>query len=105
MICRRIQNDWLLRGEGNRDEGRFLDKLEKPRHLIDGYLTDNRRDISMHHGDIRKPAKLFYLDVGKIFAIFVKTFCDPLFESMGRIYGGVKLTHVRINKENGIINA
>lgn len=41
--------------------------------------------------------------LGKVFTIMLRTFCDPLFDSLGRMFGGIKVTHV--NQQSGTINA
>jgi hypothetical protein len=33
--------------------------------------------------------------LGKVFGLVVRTFFDPFFDSLGRIFGGIKVTKVK----------
>ena len=78
------------------DVRRFLNKLVKPCHLIDGYPRDNCRDISRQQGDVRKLAKLFYRDVGEDFCYFSRRY-----ESDPSSFSGQRLNIGRSSWESG----
>ncbi|XP_031561655.1 caveolin-3-like [Actinia tenebrosa] len=42
--------------------------------------------------------------LGKVWGLCIRTFCDPLFESLSKILGGIKLTKVK-TQEGGAFNA
>ncbi|EDO33339.1 predicted protein [Nematostella vectensis] len=39
--------------------------------------------------------------LGKIFSLLIKTFCDPFFESFGRVFSGIR--HVKIKTTNNAL--